>query len=647
MGLLDLFNKKQTMASSFEPLEKTVKAKETSPELIGKVEKDKAVYNLVSEYYNVDNLVVKTGGRLSDDEQKRLAQYDSILSTIITKRSTQHYAFGTPAKSKYDRGFMFREKEHASNDISLSQEERDSECKLRTKMAQIITGWIVKCGTNDKKLKDYVFNRSDSTFKDCSLADFFSAQARNMLTFGRAVTQIIRNEHGIPLMWRPLPAETIYRVIDGRSVSISKPHNEDQDVSELGSLDAMEFNALPKDNRPIAYVQRIRGKNVSFFTEDEIKIVYWQKQAHEGLNGYPLSPIELSYYTILMNFYAQRYLENAFTRGLGGKGVFLLKTPEGEIPPQEQIDNFRKLFSNYMARNDNSATIPIIAGPMDLTFIPLQSTPKDTEFDKLYARVIQTVCSGFQISPHELGFELDTTRATTGDSVKQEQIVQSEELGLKHMLSKLFDQVLEIVEESFPQAKGIFYIEPIGLGQNTKEADLAVYKEELQTSGTFGKIWADSERPESFPFGGNVPTSPIFHQNVAKYMKFSEMRFHFFGDQDAMDNEAYDFLCDPALDQTYQALKYKTLETQAKGQEMQLEAQGQQMEQAQQQADQPPPEPEQPEVDPNAEVDRAKQMQDMAIDKAQHDQKMKHDSENHRLNLRLKYLASKNKTSNS
>jgi hypothetical protein len=642
MALMDMFkgNKSQLKTSFEDELQKTVKPIITDPSLDEKINTDKGVFNLSSEIYNVDNLILKAGGRLSDEEQRRLAQYDSIISLIITTRATQFHAFGHPAKNKYDRGFMLRETMAVLNDPTIPKEDREAECLFRTKMSEIITKWIVNCGTSDPNVINHIFKKSDSFFKYCTLGDYLEAQGRNLLNFGRAITQVIRNKQGVPLCWRPLPAETIYRVIDGRPVTMSHPGQGDSDVNVDACDDVIEYNKLNKKQKPVAFVQRIKGKNVSFFTEDEIKITYWQKQAYEGLNGYPLSPIELAYYSILMNFYSQRYLENAFTRGLGSKGIILLKTPEGEIPPQEQIDSFRKMFNNYLTRNDNSATIPVIAGPMDIDFVQLMATPKDTEFDKLYARVLQTLCGAFQISPHEIAFgSLDPENSTVSDGVKQDSIVQGEERGLKHVLEKLFAEVMSIVFEAFEQAKPIFTMEAIGLGQNTKEADLGIYREALQTNATFGRIWADSERSESFPFGANVPTSPIFHQSVGKYMKYSEMRHYFFHDEGALDNPAYDFICDPSLDATYQQLKTGTLAEQAKQMKIQtdqLEQQGKmQADQMQQQQEQPQQAGQ--EIEKAQERDDDLHQQELKHNEDKHKQKMEHSNRQNALNLRLRY----------
>jgi hypothetical protein len=264
------------------------------------------------------------------------------------------------------------------------------------------------------------------------------------------------------------------------------------------------------------------------------------------------------------------------------------------------------------------------------------------------------VCGAFQISPQEIGFgALDSAKPTMGDTGKQEQIVQGEERGLRQLMETLFDLLNDLVADSFPQAKDILRLEPIGLGQNTKEADLAIYKEELQTSGTFGKIWSDSERLDVFPFGGDVPTSPIFHQSVAKYMKMSEIRHYFFKEKDALKNQSFDFFIDPAINDAYQKQKGKIpamqaeqmklqteqLELQAQQMESQMQAQQQQAEQQQQgeqQGEQGQAQNEQNMSEEELKQMQEKHQQEMEMKKEQHEQKLKHAEEKHAAGLESK-----------
>ena len=648
MGIFDFLKKDKKGEVSFyvDDLSKSVKPLQDNELIKDKIEQSKAVFSLESRNANSTSLFEKKG-RMSDKELRELAYYDSIISLIIDTRANQSMSFGRKSANKYDRGFVLREVIPVQVDNLISEEEKSEEIKFRTELSNVIFKYVLNCGSTNRTILDHVFQGSDTTFKSCSLADFLGAQSRNLLVYGRCATQIIRSKEGIPVLFRPVPVESIFRVLDQADITLS---GNDRDVAEQSEDDLKDYKNIEKGQRPIAYVQRIDGKNVAFFTEDDLVVSYLQKQAHENLDGYPMAPIEKAFYAVSMHFYAQQYLQNSFTKGLATKGIINLKTQETGVVSPEQAEAFRKLFSNYVARNDNSATIPIVAGPIDVEFVPLNITAKDLEFNNLYQRVLMIVCGAFQISPQEIGFgALDSAKPTMGDTGKQEQIVQGEERGLRQLMECLFDLLNDLVSDSFPQAKDILRLEPIGLGQNTKEADLAIYKEELQTSGTFGKIWSDSERLDVFPFGGDVPTSPIFHQSVAKYMKMSEIRHYFFKEKDALKNQSFDFFIDPAINEAYQKQKGKIPAMQAeqmKLQTQQLELQAQQMESQQQQAEQQQQGEQQGEQDQvqneqNMSEEELKQMQEkhqqeIEMKKEQHEQKLKHAEEKHTADLESK-----------
>lgn len=648
MGLFDFLKKNKPEQVSFyvDDLSKSVKPLENDDLIKDKIEHSKAVFSLESRNASTNSLFEKKG-RMSDKELKDLAYYDSIISLIVDTRANQSMSFGRKSSNKYDRGFILREVIPVELDNAFSSEEKQEEIKFRTELSNLIIKYVLNCGTSNKKILDHVFKGSDSTFKQCNLADFLGAQARNLLIYGRCATQVIRSKEGVPVLFRPVPVETVFRVLDQADVALS---GNDRDVAQQSEDDLKDYKNIEKGNRPIAYVQRMDGKNVAFFTEDDLILTYLQKQAHENLDGYPMAPIEKAFYAVSMHFYAQQYLQNSFTKGLATKGIINLKTQEAGVVSPEQAEAFRKLFSNYVARNDNSTTIPIVAGPIDVEFVPLNITAKDLEFNNLYQRVLMIVCGAFQISPQEIGFgALDSAKPTMGDTGKQEQIVQGEERGLRQLIESLFDLLNDLIGDSFPQSKDILKLEPIGLGQNTKEADLAIYREELQTSGTFSKIWSDSERLDIFPFGGDVPTSPIFHASVAKYMKMSELRYYFFHDKDALKDPALDFFIDPAINDAYQKRQGKIPQMQAeqmKLQTEQLELQTQQAQQQIQQAQQPQQPQEEPDNQEGKEDDpeneqklkqaEEKHKQEMAMKKQIHEQKMKHSEEKHQSQIKNK-----------
>jgi len=611
-------------------LQKAVMPVPSTKFLEDQVEKSKAVFSLDTKQSGVDSLYEKHG-RLQDKDLKDIANYDAIIGLIVNTRANQMMTFGRKSNGKYERGFILQEKIPVQENIFLSSEEKEQETRRRLALASKITEYVSTCGTDNHLIKQQVFKGSDSYFKDCSLSDFLAAQTLNLLIFGRAATQIIRNKDGVPIMFRPLPVETIKPVIDQEDITV----DTSKDATEQSVRDSKEYSRIEKGRRPTVFVQRMDGKNVAFFTDKELKMTYLRKQAFENLDGYPLAPIEQAYYTVSLHFYAQQYQQNIFTKGLASKGMINLKTEDGGVISPEQVEMFRKLFTNYVARNDNSATIPVISGPIEAKFVPLNATAKDLEFLQLYNKVISILCGCFQIAPQEIGFgNLESGTASLGDSGgKQDQIVQGEERGLRQLADALFALLDEIVYETFEEAKSIFKFSAIGLGQNSKEADLALYREELQTSGTFGKIWADSERIESFPFGGNVPTSPLFHSSVAPYMKMSEMRHYFFGDKDALQRPEYDFFLDISKNEMYQSLKNKNVQMSAEQQAIQLEQMEMQLDMQKQQMSQPPAQ-EQEQQAPEEDNESSQAQEDLhriKVEETKHKMQMK--QEKHELEM--------------
>ena len=106
------------------------------------------------------------------------------------------------------------------------------------------------CGTTDKDVVNAAFAGRDPEFKRCSLKDFVESQTRNILTFGRAATQIILNENKIPVMFRPLPVETIRNVVYGENPSIG----QSEETAEESLQDLKEYNDINKarNTTPIA-----------------------------------------------------------------------------------------------------------------------------------------------------------------------------------------------------------------------------------------------------------------------------------------------------------------------------------------------------------------------------------------------------------
>lgn len=532
-----------------QELAKSVKPVSYRKDLENKIDKTKVVFSAKEYKQGIGGVEEKGYRRLSDQEQKELAQVDPYVSAIISTRCGQGAIIGSESDSKFDKGSRMYEITPLKLEDYESRAAFEVDQRKRQAQMKAIFKWVFECGTDDATVLDTAFAGFDNTFRKCSLPEFLSAQIRNLLTFGRCGTQIFRNSDGLPIMWRPVPIETIKNLEENHEVSLVDGENTaEQSVSE-----EKEYNALPENLRPNAYVQQVNGQNVNFFTEDTLMVWNYQKQALFDLNGYPLSPLEMAIYMVFTHQQTLGYLRNQFIKGIGSKGMLVIESvdPSVTLSP-EDLEELRRNFHNYLMRNDNSAVTPILSGPVKVNYLSLNPTPKDMEFLQVEEHVIRSLCSAFQISPHEMGYgHLSQSQGGLTASNRQEEIVRGEERGLRTLLDVLYNGLNDLIAESFPEIRDLYRLTYVGVGEDTRDAVVGRQLNELQTTATLSSLWADSEKTDPVPYGGNVPLAPLFHANVIRYMKYGVVMEEFFGEKGAAKNPAYDFIVDPQLNQSY------------------------------------------------------------------------------------------------
>ena len=572
--------KKEAFITSNEPefynqdalidgLRKSVNPKEFPEVDEQKVTKSKIVFGTKMHQASYGAVEVKGFKRLSDAELREISIIDPYISAIISKRTSQTTAIGRPSESKFDKGTKLRELRPLSLKEFNSKEEYERAKHIRNEQSKSILDWVVHCGTKDTETLNLIYAYADSDYKNCNLYQFLQAQTRNLLTFGRCATQIIRDGNGLPLMFRPVPVETIFRVLDGEIVHIASS----QDTHFQSLQDADEYNEMKPVSRPTAYVQRVDGQDINFFTSDDLIIWNYQSQALFDLNGYPLAPIELAVYMVYVHQQTLTYLRNQFIKGMASKGMIVLEStsPSAQLS-EDDIEDFRQQFHNFVTRTDNSSVIPVIGGPVKANFIPLNQSPKDLEFLHLEEHIVRALCSSFQISSFEMGYGHLGLSGQGGmaQAGKQNEIIYGEETGLRNILDVIYDGLNDIVFDHFKEGKDLFSLSYTGVGEDTREQIVNRNMNELNTTASMNSLWADSDRTEPFPFAGDAPLAPHFNQFVVKNMKYWEYRKYFFGDKDAEKNPAHDFIIDPNMNQVYQQLKITPVDQQQAQSQMQF-----------------------------------------------------------------------------
>ena len=165
---------------AYSPLEKTVKPKIVKKELSDKYTKSKVVFGTKDYRSSVDNVETKGWRRLTETEQREIAQIDPYISAIISTRCSQGATVGYPSDSKFDKGMKIVEINPIKEDDYEDKEQFEALCKQRDAEIEAIRKWVLYCGTQDEDVINAAFESSDLTFKKCSLREFIESQIRNL-----------------------------------------------------------------------------------------------------------------------------------------------------------------------------------------------------------------------------------------------------------------------------------------------------------------------------------------------------------------------------------------------------------------------------------------------------------------------------------
>jgi hypothetical protein len=557
-----------------ESIKKSVSA-QRFPEDTKKTKRTKVVFGTRIHQASYGSIEVKGFKRLNDSELKEVSIVDPYISAIISKRVAQVTSIGRPSESKFDKGTRIKELRPLSLKEFPDRNAFEQAVRIRDEQSKAILDWVMNCGVKDEEILNLVYANADSDYKHCNFYQYLQAQSRNLLTFGRCATQIIRNNAGNVVMFRPVPVETIYRVLDGEPVHVKAG----QDTAPQSEEDVKAYNELKPQERPVAWVQRVDGQDINFFTEQDLVVWNYQSQALFDLNGYPLAPIELAVYMVYVHQQTLTYLRNQFVKGMASKGMIVLEStsPSAQLS-EDDVEDFRQQFHNFVTRTDNSSVTPVIAGPIKANFIGLNQSPRDLEFLHLEEHIVRALCSSFQISPFEMGYGHLGLSGQGGltQAGKQVEIIYGEETGLRMLLDVIYDGVNSIVFDQFQEGKETFLIGYTGVGEDTRDQVTSRNVNELNTTATMNSLWGDSDRTDPFPFAGDAPLCPHFNQFIVKNMKYWEYRKYFLHDSEAENNPAYDFIIDGNMNQVYQQLKVTPLQQQQMQSQIQLAAQAQQ-----------------------------------------------------------------------
>jgi len=534
----------------------------------------------------------KARDRLTDDQLRDIAVIDPYVSAIRKTRVAQVSPLAGRAVSRFDKGIRIVEKKPSVRKDFENDEEYEQAKETAEKEKDSLVSFLLNCGTTDKRALEDLYDGVDKTFMHCSLKSYFQAQVDNLLTFGRYGRQSLRDEEGALIAFRPVPVETI-RVADPEQKAWLSYFDNQERV--YFSKEVEDYNSLPEDARPIAYYQVLDGQPRRFFTDEDLKIFQYQQQAYVNLLGYAKSPIEEAITVIFLHHSSLQQLRNMLVKGLLTKGMIALKSMNPEIEvPDEVVTQFKQELTNFSSGTSNNTAVPIIAGPIEVQWVPLAPSLKDSAWQEIEMLIIRCIHSAFQISPAETGQgALGDPGGGINSSEKDNDLIAGEERGLKLIVDILQEDLNSIIFEMMPAAASKYEVQIYGVGNESQEGMLQRAQAEMNLTATYNSLLSMSEKNETLSYGGDVPLNPQWHQLIKPTMRVGKFLEIFMGEEGAGNNPLYDFFFDEGLNQRIDAMKAKSLSAQTASNAAQIAQAEQSVQQSQQ-----PPQPEQPENPP-------------------------------------------------
>jgi len=579
-----LNNYVEGMSKSIPSEDRQARTSEAAPQ-----NKSKALFNSDNALLgNSRGWIDKATNRLTDDQLRDIAVMDPYVSAIRKTRVAQVSPLASRAVSRFDKGIRIIEKKPKLREDFESDEAYEQSKDIAEKEKDALLKFLLYCGTTDNDMLEGLYDGVDKTFMHCSLKAYFQAQVDNLLTFGRYGRQSLRDEDGALIAFRPVPIETI-RIADPEQRAWLSFFDNQERI--FFAKDVQDYNSLPEGSRPIAYYQVIDAQPRRFFTDDDLKVFHYQQQAFINLMGYPASPIEEAITVIFLHHHSLQQLRNMLVKGLLTKGMIALRSTNPEIEvPAEVVTQFKQELTNFSTGTQNNTAVPIIAGPIEVQWVPLAPSLKDSNWQEVEQLIIRSIHSSFQISASETGMgALGDPAAGLNSGNKDVELISGEERGLKMLVEILTEDLNSALAEYMPQAASKYDVQIVGVGSETQEGMLQRAQAEMSLTATLNDLMSMSEKNVTVSYGGDVILNPQWHQLIVSKMHFGKYLEHFMGEENAAENPLYDFFIDESIDRRVDARRTKSLEAQAAGNQAQIAQAQQAIQQSQQ-----PPQPEEP-----------------------------------------------------
>jgi hypothetical protein len=470
--------------------------------------------------------------RLSNRVLKDVSMRDWLISTIIQCRVDTLLRFSRPEHKKFEMGFRFVKKD---DHTEYSEEDVANIAKLES--------FIYNCGRVDGTPQDDVM----------LFGEFLKLIARDALTFGHVAIEKIKTRNGGMHRFRPLPAESIYRI----DKKLSKQFLEQEMKTQMEAYNQSRGDNDPRVDQqintvPIDYYKYVQvsydNRPMAIFGDEDMIFKLFNVQNFADSNGYCYSPLELAIMNVTNHMNVETYNANFFTHGYAARGILHLK---GTVT-QGQLANFRRQFYNTISGTQNAWRTPIVAGLEDVQWIPMSASAREMEYINFNNHLLRIICSQFQIDPVELGLDYLISangRAPAQQANNEYKITYSRERGLYPILSMVEDMInSDIVPAIDKDLAETYKFKFTGFTDETSQTEIAQLQAEMTVWKSMNDILVQVQKEKLKEAAADLPMNQAFWAIVEKNYTRGEIREKFFGDKGASQRKELQYIPgDPAF----------------------------------------------------------------------------------------------------
>jgi hypothetical protein len=479
---------------------------------------------------------------LPDEVLKQVRITDHLVAAILRARSNMLSLFGHLRKDRFDIGIELDIKPEFYKILTPDQFDKIKERMKRFEKLLLNCGHTEGLENQDKM----------------TLAEYFSLQTMNGLTFGRFATEMIydreqpADEFGhYPFhRFRPIDVATIVRAVrKGETVGNNLRATAIRALESItGDKINININSLQEDK--YAWLQVIEGTPRQAFTHEEMLVFNLFPSTDVEHNGYPISPIDTVVSSITTHISIDAYKKLYFQNGRASKGMLVIQSDEVD---QAILDNMKLQFNASINNVSNSFRTPIFGiGQLDkVSWLPMTGEGLGDEFQFMYDQIARNILSSFGVSPDELpGYghlSKGTNSQTLSESNNEFKLTAARDTGLRPLILKfqtfLNQRLFPIMD---PLLSKVCEIRLSGMDAQSKEQETTRLQQDQPIHMTYNETLHEVDKdPVPKTLGGEFPFSERYQLILDKFKNVGDILGTFMDDPTAAVDPMLQYKRDP------------------------------------------------------------------------------------------------------